>query len=115
MRILESTPLIKMERIAVKMIAEVLRKHFTVEEIILFGSKSRGDDEKHSDIDLLIVTDQTLHWKDEKAIVELMFDTGMKYDVIFSPLFVSSEEWNKGIFTEFPVYKEIIRDGALVL
>ena len=53
MRILESTPLIKRERIAVKTIAEVLRKHFPVEEIILFGSKSRGDDEKHSDIDLL--------------------------------------------------------------
>ena len=114
MRILESTPLIKRERVAVKTIAEVLRKNFPVEEIILFGSKSRGDDEKHSDIDLLIVTDQTLHWKDEKAIVEIMFDAGMEYDVIFSPLFVSSEEWNKGIFTEFPVYKEIIRDGALV-
>jgi len=114
MRILESTPLIKKERIAVKTIAEVLRKNFPVEEIILFGSKSRGDDEKHSDIDLLIVTDQMLHWKDEKAIVEIMFDAGMEYDVIFSPLFVSSEEWNKGIFTEFPVYKEIIRDGALV-
>ena len=114
MKILESIPLIKREQIAVKTIAEVLRKKFPVEEIILFGSKSRGDDEKHSDIDLLIVTDQKLHWKDEKAIVEIMFDAGMKYDVIFSPLFVSSEEWNKGIFTEFPVYKEIIRDGALV-
>jgi predicted nucleotidyltransferase len=114
MRILESTPLIKKERIAVKAIAEMLRKNFPVEEIILFGSKSRGDDEIHSDIDLLIVTDQTLHWKDEKAIVEIMFDVGMEYDVIFSPLFVSSEEWNQGIFTEFPVYKEIIRDGALV-
>ena len=114
MRLLENIPLIKREHDAVKMIAEVLRKNFPVEEIVLFGSKSRGDDEKHSDIDLLIVTDQTLHWKDEKTIVELMFDAGMEYDVIFSPLFVSSEEWHRGIFTEFPVYKEIIRDGALV-
>ena len=99
MRLLENIPLIKREHDAVKMIAEVLRKNFPVEEIVLFGSKSRGDDEKHSDIDLLIVTDQTLHWKDEKTIVELMFDAGMEYDVIFSPLFLSSEDWHRGIFT----------------
>jgi len=39
----------------------------------------------------------------------------MKYDVIFSPLFTFSDEWENGIFTEFPVYQEISRDGAVVL
>ena len=114
MKVLESTPLIVRERNALKSAADLLREHFPVEKIILFGSKSRGDDEKHSDIDLLIVTGRTLHWKEEKTIVEILFDVGMEYDMIFSPLFVSADEWNRGIFTEFPVYKEIIRDGALV-
>ena len=114
MKILESTPLIKRERDAIKRAVTVLKEQFPVEKVILFGSKSRGDDEKHSDIDLLIVTSRTLHWKEEKTIVGVLFDVGMEYDVIFSPLFVSSKEWNRGIFTEFPVYKEIIRDGALV-
>ena len=114
MKILESTALIKKERNAIKRTANVLKEQFPVEKVILFGSKSRGDDEKNSDIDLLIVTSRSLHWKEEKAIVGLLFDVGMEYDVIFSPLFVSSKEWNRGIFTEFPVYKEIIRDGALV-
>jgi predicted nucleotidyltransferase len=114
MKILESTHLINRERNAIKTAANVLKKNFPVEKIILFGSKSRGDDEKYSDIDLLIVATRTLHWKEEKAIVETLFDVGMKYDVIFSPLFVDSEEWTSGIFTEFPIYDEIIRDGALV-
>lgn len=114
MKILESARLINRERIAIKKAANALKKHFPVEKVILFGSKSRGDDETHSDIDLLVVTARTLHWKEEKAIVEVLFDVGMEYDVIFSPLFVSSEEWNMGIFTEFPIYNEIIRDGAIV-
>jgi hypothetical protein len=38
----------------------------------------------------------------------------MDYDVIFSPLFVSSEEWEGALFKQFPIYKEIIRDGAIV-
>jgi len=39
----------------------------------------------------------------------------MEYDVIFSPLFTSVDELENGIFKEFPVYKEILRDGAVVL
>ena len=103
MQKLESTPLIKREREAIKKAAKLLKEQFPVEKVILFGSKSRGDDEKHSDIDLLIVTGRTLHWKEEKTIVEILFDVGMEYDMIFSPLFVSADEWNRGIFTEFPV------------
>jgi len=30
-------------------------------------------------------------------------------------LFTFSDEWEKGIFTEFPVYREISQDGAVVL
>jgi predicted nucleotidyltransferase len=81
----------------------------------LFGSKARGDHDEHSDIDLLVVGSKLLYWKDEKIIVGALFDIGMKYDVIFRPLFTSVDEWENGIFTEFPVYQEISRDGAVVL
>ena len=37
----------------------------------------------------------------------MLFDIGMEYDVIFSPLFASSEEWESGLFKEFPIYGEI--------
>jgi predicted nucleotidyltransferase len=114
MRKLEYTPLIKRERDAIVKAAKVIKEQFPIEKVILFGSKSRGDDEKHSDIDLLMITSRALHWKEEKTIVGLLFDLGMEYDVIFSPLFVPLKEWDKGIFTDFPVYREIIRDGALV-
>jgi len=40
---------------------------------------------------------------------------GMEYNVIFSPLFTFSDEWEEGIFTEFPVYQEILQDGAVVI
>ena len=73
MKILESAPIIKRERLAIKRTAIVLKEQFPVEKVILFGSKSRGDDEKHSDIDLLIITARILHWKEEKAIMTSCF------------------------------------------
>jgi hypothetical protein len=64
---------------------------------------------------LLVVASKLLHWKEEKAIVGALFDIGMEYNVIFSPLFTFVDEWANGIFTKFPVYQEILKDGAVVL
>jgi predicted nucleotidyltransferase len=112
MRVLEKERLGKQEALAIEEASRNLRSRFSIEEIILFGSKARGDAETFSDIDLLLVTTKPLHWKDEKAIVEILFDIGMTHDVIFSPLFVSKEEWRGGVFAQFPIYAEILRDGA---
>ena len=52
--------------------------------------------------------------EEEKSIIGVLFDIGIEYDVIFSPLFASGDEWEGGIFTQFPVYEEIMKDGAIV-
>jgi len=114
MRTLESTLLEEREKEAIEEAVVVLKERLELQAAVLFGSKARGDDDRYSDLDLLLITGQPLHWKEEKAVVGLLFEIGIKHGVIFSPLFVSSEEWNGGQFTEFPVYKEIIRDGAMI-
>jgi len=115
MKSFESASLMKNESKAIEAAIRMLKSEFSVSKVILFGSKARGDHDEHSDIDLLVVASKLLHWKEEKAIVGALFDIGMEYDVIFSPLFTSVDEWENGIFTEFPVYQEISRDGAVVL
>jgi predicted nucleotidyltransferase len=114
MKALEKKWLKKREELAIQEAARTIKSQFPVEEIILFGSKARRDHDAFSDIDLLLVTAKSLHWKDEKAIVEILFDVGMAHDVIFTPLFVSKEEWKGGAFARFPIYAEILRDGAVI-
>lgn len=114
MKSLQDTSLKTNERQAVEAAEQTLIKRFPIKSVILFGSKARGDSDEHSDTDLLLLSSRKLDWKEEKAVIEILFDIGMTYDVIFSPLFVSGEEWEGGIFTHFPVYEEIIRDGAVV-
>jgi predicted nucleotidyltransferase len=115
MKSFESASLMKNESEAIEAAIRMLKSKFSVSKVILFGSKARGDHDEHSDIDLLVVASKLLHWKEEKAIVGALFDIGMEYDVIFSPLFTSVDEWENGMFREFPVYQEISRDGAVVL
>lgn len=113
MRALESTPLDDREKRAIEEAVSILMERFELEGAILFGSKARGDDDAYSDVDLLLITQRSLHWREERTIVELLFEIGLRHGVIFSPLFVSSEKW-RGHFMEFPIYSEIIRDGAKV-
>ena len=113
MRALDSAPLDDREKRAIEEAVSILKERFELEGVILFGSKARGDGDACSDLDLLLITQRPLHWREERTIVDLLFEVGLRHGVIFSPLFVSSEEW-RGLFTEFPIYKEIIRDGAKV-
>jgi len=114
MKTLAMTRLTQNEQNAINEAVQKLKERFPIQEIILFGSKARGDDDMNSDIDLLIVSDELLHWRDEKAIIDTLFDIGMQHDVIFSPLYVSKDEWRSDIFKQFHIYKEIQKDGALV-
>ena len=102
------------EKQAVEKAAGTLKKQFAIDQVILFGSKARGTSDQYSDIDLLLVGPTPLHWREEKAIIEILFQVGQEFDVIFSPLFTSSEDWEGGIFRQFPIYHEILRDGAAV-
>jgi predicted nucleotidyltransferase len=115
MKTLQNIPLQKNDCLAIETAGATLIKEFPVETVILFGSKSRGSDDEHSDTDLLLVTNRQLHWREEKEIIDRLFDIGMTFNVIFSPLFASHDEWEGGIFREFPVYADIMRDGALVV
>jgi uncharacterized protein len=103
------------DRQALKKAAELLKTRFGIEQVIVFGSKVRGESDDYSDLDLLLIGKGTLPWRREKDVVEALFEIGQEYDVLFSPLFASQEEWESGPFPEFPIYKEIMRDGASVL
>jgi len=102
------------ERMALQAAINLLKLKFPIEKAILFGSKARGSDDQYSDIDLLLICSSPLSWKDERDVINTLFDIGLKYDVIFSPLFVTTDEWSGGVFTSFPIYREIMRDGAFI-
>lgn len=114
MKVLKNIPLQGNDCQAIEIAGATLKKEFPVETVILFGSKSRCSDNEHSDTDLLLVTNRRLTWREEKAIIDRLFDIGMTFNVIFSPLFASHDEWEGGIFQTFPLYADIMRDGALV-
>lgn len=98
---------------AIKDLKKALEKEFSVADIVLFGSKAKGQSDKESDIDILIVLNM-LTWPVEKKVYELCFDIGLKYDCVFSPAVVSNSEIKSPIAKIIPFYKNIKREGVRV-
>jgi len=101
------------EKCAILEVSKILKENFLVEEVVLFGSKVRGDDDKESDIDLLVLTSQPVSWKERKAINHALYEIQMAYDVITSLLITTVTEWNEGAFSVLPIHEEIKHQGVI--
>ena len=112
MRTIDEIRLSASDRRAVEDAAALLRRQFPVAEIVLFGSKARGTDDRESDIDLLIVTSRLLSWRERRSVTEALFDLELKHDVVISTMIVFHGEWVDGPYTVLPIRREIDRDGV---
>ena len=80
-----------------------------VRQIILFGSRARGDAREESDYDMLVVVDQRT--ADLRHVI-LEIESGLmdRYGVLVATTLRSEEEWQRTQL--FPLARNIIREGV---
>ncbi|MBC8181134.1 nucleotidyltransferase domain-containing protein [candidate division KSB1 bacterium] len=88
-----------------------LQKSITdqVELVALFGSKARGDSQKDSDIDVLVI----LSKEDRKLRREILKHAArlsLKYDVLLSPRVIGAERWEK--MRGFSLYQNVEQEAT---
>ena len=67
-------------------VSRALKANLPVEEVILFGSKARGDDTCDSDMDLLVLLKGERPADASRRVWEVLWDVQMKHAVGLSPL-----------------------------
>ena len=93
-------------------IKERIKKSFgdKVRKIILYGSYARGDYDKDSDVDILVIVDDSNlhHYRETRN--ELVSSLLNEYDLLFS-IRINEES----TFTEYkdiiPYYKNVVKEG----
>jgi predicted nucleotidyltransferase len=81
------------ERKALDALYERIKETFKVKKFILFGSRARGEAEKYSDIDLLILSEKPKTTKDRYLISDYAADINVEYGVSLSCLYMNEDEW----------------------
>jgi predicted nucleotidyltransferase len=84
MRTLDDVPLAANERQAIEAAAARLRARFPIAEIVLYGSKGRGDKDLESDIDLLVLISRPLESEEERRISGDLREINNRCDVLLS-------------------------------
>lgn len=66
-------------------------------EIVMFGSRARGEERRDSDLDIaVILLDEHWHyWTEKRLMVELAYDALLDADLVIQPFPVSRMHWEQ--------------------
>lgn len=81
-------------------------------ELILFGSRARGDHKHDSDWDILVLTEREIDFSTQKEIRHKVFDLELEYAQAVTAMFIDRKLWNKLSITGF--YENVINDGIVL-
>ncbi|OGS18897.1 MAG: hypothetical protein A2219_07030 [Elusimicrobia bacterium RIFOXYA2_FULL_50_26] len=104
----------ELERQALGELKGRINKHFPHSQIIMFGSKARGDDTLYSDIDILVLIGKKISTHTEKQIFDVAYDVGLKYSVVFGVIVEQKSFWNSLLGRSMPIYKNILHEGIVL-
>ncbi len=102
------------EKKALLELKKILFKSFSVAEIILYGSKVRGDFDEESDMDILIILKNKVDDNIREKIFSMSFKIEIKYDVIFGILVETEDFWSSPLAGAMPIHSNISREGVPV-
>ncbi len=83
----------------------------SIKDVILFGSRARGESKKHSDFDIVIVLEKEYSGKDENMIFDLCYDIDLKYDILLDVHLISEKELDT-IRGRQPVFINALKSGV---
>lgn len=81
-------------------------------EVVLFGSQARGDAERESDIDVLVVLrGEVRPWEEISYTGGIVAELSLQHEVVVSCVFVSLERYQS---EQTPLLMNVRREGVLV-
>lgn len=82
-------------------------------EVILFGSRARGEAHEDSDWDMLILTERPATLQVEQAFRHKLFELELEFGQSISVFVYSKSDWN-GKHRSTPLYHNIQAEGILL-
>ena len=80
-------------------------------EIILYGSRARGDASPVSDWDFLILVDQPLDRELITKVKNCLYDLELETDTVLSSIIRTREEWQSPRYSVLPFKRMVEQEG----
>ncbi len=102
------------EQAAVMALKTMLSDIMPISQVILFGSKARGDSSPESDIDMLLLLNKSIDNDLREAISSIKYDIELKYDIVISLIIENESSWQSNLSKAMPLHWNIEREGVII-
>lgn len=83
-------------------------------QLILYGSRARGDANDNSDYDLLVLVNGPVDWRFERLIRDSLYDLELESDKILSVQVLPLSKWNSPVYRIMPFRNNVEREGLKI-
>jgi predicted nucleotidyltransferase len=95
----------------IKKIREAVHEVEPDADIILYGSRSRGDAHPESDWDFLILVDGSINDQRTDRIRHRLYEIEWDSGEVISSIVRSREEWNSDLYQAVPFHQRVLQEG----
>ncbi len=105
----------ELELMALVDLKQRLSQKFTLHEVILFGSKVRGDAEEDSDLDVLVLIEEPKTWDHRLLVSDCCLEVNLANDTNLSCLVENRAEWDAcAEHIWMPFRDNVMREGVSI-
>jgi len=83
-------------------------------EVVLYGSRARGDCKRGSDYDILVIVNGPVDMALEKRILDNVYPLEVESGQILTLAVYSREQWDSRLYQAMPFHKNVEREGVLL-
>jgi predicted nucleotidyltransferase len=83
-------------------------------DVILYGSRARGDASKYSDYDILVIVNGSADMDLEERILDKIYPLELETCEVLTFFIYNRKEWNSPLYRAMPLHKNVDREGVLL-
>ncbi|MFO8060701.1 MAG: nucleotidyltransferase domain-containing protein [Bacillota bacterium] len=91
-----------------------LSARYPLVDIVVFGSRVRGDSDFESDLDVLVVLSVPRSHRVRAEVSDVVFEINLDLGTNISALVVGSTEWFDGRLLRSPIKKNVDKEGISI-